>query len=108
MESVRPHSLGFTALSDVVAPSAVALFGGGGFDTFCPLGPWIQTALLESPELEAAVARAGEVLTLYPGDVVALPIGAGVSVTAGDRIRTELKGLGVLESLVSESGVSDD
>lgn len=94
------HVLGETAMCDVVAPERAALLDGGGYDSFCPLGPWIRSGA--DDELLAAVAKASAVLTLYPGDVVAVRTGAMVVVSAGDQIRTEITGIGVLKNPVMD------
>ena len=94
----REHILGRTILNDVVSLAHGALLDGGGFDSFCPLGPWIEEGVSEA--LAAAVGRAGEVLTLMPGDVVALRTGTQQSLSAGALCRVEIPGLGVLENPV--------
>ncbi len=99
------HLLGETALADVVAPDRERLLGGGGYDTFCPLGPWIQTGVRAT--VVEAVARVAAVLTLYPGDVVALRDGTVMDAAAGDRLRIATAGLEVLENPVVD-GACDD
>ena len=95
-----------------------------GFDSFCPLGPWIvkeipagahvrtfindaQTPaqsgsiadMVFSPEY--LVAYISQAITLLPGDVVltGTPEGVG-AVEVGDRIRIEIEGIGCLENTV--------
>lgn len=95
-----------------------------GFDTFCPLGPWVvreinPSALLqtflneESQPVQSAsieemvyspavlVSYISQVMTLLPGDVVltGTPPGVG-ALNAGDRIRVEIEGIGRLENTV--------
>jgi 2-keto-4-pentenoate hydratase/2-oxohepta-3-ene-1,7-dioic acid hydratase in catechol pathway len=95
-----------------------------GFDTFCPLGPWIvreispaarlqtflnnaaqpvQSALLNqmvfSPDF--VVSYISQVMTLLPGDVVLTGTPAGVgAMQVGDRVRVEIEGIGYLENTV--------
>ncbi len=95
-----------------------------GFDTFCPLGPWIvrelsagarlqtflndgaqavQSASIEemtfSPEV--LVAYVSQVMTLLPGDVVLTGTPQGIGpLQVGDRIRVEIEGIGSLENQV--------
>ena len=96
-----------------------------GFDTFCPLGPWIETdvALTEGravrcavngdlrqdgnisdlifpvPELLSHISRWS---TLLPGDVVLTGTPAGTGpLTDGDQVRIEVDGVGVLVHSVS-------
>jgi 2-keto-4-pentenoate hydratase/2-oxohepta-3-ene-1,7-dioic acid hydratase in catechol pathway len=95
-----------------------------GFDTFCPLGPWIvrelnpgaklQTFLNDQPHpVQSAgidqmvfspdflVSYISQVMTLLPGDVVltGTPFGVG-PLSIGDRVRVEIEGIGRLENSV--------
>lgn len=99
-----------------------------GFDTFCPLGPWIvrdinpgarlqtfindrpapvQSASIEqmvySPEV--LVSYISQIMTLMPGDVVltGTPQGVG-SLEPGDRVRVEIEGIGCLENSIAAKG----
>ncbi|WP_008309494.1 fumarylacetoacetate hydrolase family protein [Leptolyngbya sp. PCC 6406] len=96
-----------------------------GFDSFCPLGPWIvrelnpeaqiQSFLNDLPEPvqsapisdmvfkpEVLVAYISQVMTLLPGDVVLTGTPAGVGpLQVGDRIRIEVEGIGSLENTVA-------
>ena len=89
-----------------------------GFDTFCPLGPYIQTEFVDSPELQIKsyvngdlkqdgntrdmMFKIGEILefissimTLLPGDVILTGTPEGVSkVERGDEIKIEIDTLG--------------
>jgi len=100
-----------------------------GFDTFCPLGPWIvrevsptarlQTFLngggqpVQSATLDTAVfapeilvAFISQVMTLYPGDVVLTGTPAGTGpLQPGDRVRVEIEGIGQLQNRVVRSPV---
>jgi len=95
-----------------------------GFDSFCPLGPWIvreipagaylrtfvndaedavQLAsisdMIFSPEY--LVSYISQAITLLPGDVVLTGTPEGVGpVNVGDRIRIEIEGIGCLENSV--------
>lgn len=95
-----------------------------GFDTFCPLGPWIvrelnagatlQTFLNDNPEPvqstsiekmvfspDFLVAYISQIMTLLPGDVVLTGTPSGVgALQIGDRIRVEVEGIGRLENTV--------
>ncbi|MFT5683396.1 MAG: 2-keto-4-pentenoate hydratase/2-oxohepta-3-ene-1,7-dioic acid hydratase in catechol pathway [Myxococcota bacterium] len=95
---VAAHVLGETILCDVVAPDQAMLLGGGGYDTFCPLGPWIRRGI--SAALLSAVARVAGILTLYPGDVVAVRTGEVTIAGAGECIKIAHEGLGILENPV--------
>jgi 2-keto-4-pentenoate hydratase/2-oxohepta-3-ene-1,7-dioic acid hydratase in catechol pathway len=94
-----------------------------GFDTFCPLGPWIETELDPSDlELEtrvngevrqrartsqlrhgvpALIAYVSQIMTLLPGDVLltGTPAGAG-PLTDGDEVSVTIEGIGTLSNRV--------
>lgn len=95
-----------------------------GADSFCPLGPWIDTDIDVSslditctvgddvrqqgntadmvrgvPELIAHISSA---MTLIPGDVILTGTPAGVGpIVAGDTVHVEIGGLGVLSNPVT-------
>jgi 2-keto-4-pentenoate hydratase/2-oxohepta-3-ene-1,7-dioic acid hydratase in catechol pathway len=119
--------LGFTCANDVTARNLQASDGqwtrAKGFDTFCPLGPWIETDLDSSDlavrtlvndeqrqasrtsMLVTSVARLltfiSGVMTLLPGDVVLTGTPAGVGpLSPGDRVAVEIEGIGVLTNHV--------
>ncbi|MGR6317763.1 fumarylacetoacetate hydrolase family protein [Micromonospora soli] len=99
-----------------------------GFDSFCPIGPWITTGLdvsdLEvrcevgrNPEemevrqlgrtkdmvfdVPALVSYISHVMTLLPGDVVLTGTPAGVSpLTDGDTVTVRIEGIGELTNPV--------
>jgi len=96
-----------------------------GFDTFCPLGPWIvrelnpgarlQTFLNDDTQAvqsacidqmvfspDVLVSYISGVMTLLPGDVVltGTPMGVG-SMQVGDRVCVEIEGIGRLENTVA-------
>lgn len=95
-----------------------------GFDTFCPLGPWIvrelsagaklqtflndedsprQSCLLEAMVFSPAVivAYISQIMTLLPGDVILTGTPEGIApLQPGDRVRIEIEGIGSLENPV--------
>jgi 2-keto-4-pentenoate hydratase/2-oxohepta-3-ene-1,7-dioic acid hydratase in catechol pathway len=94
-----------------------------GFDTFAPIGPWIETELDPSSlrvrclvngvvrqdgntrEMGASVFRLVEfisgVMTLFPGDVIATGTPPGVgAVKAGDVMTVDIEGIGPLTNRV--------
>jgi 2-keto-4-pentenoate hydratase/2-oxohepta-3-ene-1,7-dioic acid hydratase in catechol pathway len=119
--------LGFTCANDVTARNLQASDGqwtrAKGFDTFCPLGPWIETDL-DSSDLAVrtlvndeprqssrtsmlvnSVARLlafiSGVMTLLPGDVILTGTPAGIGpLNPGDRVAVEIEGIGVLSNRV--------
>src|SRR5205807_1545630 len=102
-----------------------------GFDSFCPLGPWIETDLralgLDPADLEVACTVDGEarqhgrtsqllfdvptlvsyisdVMTLLPGDVVLTGTPSGVGpMQPGQRVEVTIEGLGTLGNPVTEA-----
>ena len=127
-DKAMDYVLGLTCLNDVTARQLQAQDGqftrAKGFDTFCPLGPWIETDLDPSdlpvraelnrclvqdgrtsqmifslPEIIAFISR---VMTLLPGDVIATGTPAGIGPLAeGDVIVVEVGGVGRLENPVA-------
>lgn len=124
IENVGSHILGYTAANDVTARDLQRQDGqwtrSKGFDTFCPLGPAIDTELdpLEglsvvcrvNGEVRQAgsssdlvfgvgelVAYISRIMTLLPGDVILTGTPSGVGpVVAGDTMEVEVEGVGVL------------
>ena len=122
------HILGYTCLNDVTARDLqkkdIQFTRSKSFDTFCPLGPVIETELDPSsvrvcsylngqkrqdsdtsnlihkvPELVSFISN---VMTLEPGDVIATgtPFGVGL-LRPGDEITIEIDGIGRLTNPVS-------
>jgi 2-keto-4-pentenoate hydratase/2-oxohepta-3-ene-1,7-dioic acid hydratase in catechol pathway len=126
-ETARAGILGFTCVNDVTArdfQKKDGIFGRAkGFDTFCPVGPWIDTDL-DGTDLEVstwvngerrAVGRTSEmhfdiptllafissVMTLHPGDIIATGTPPGVApLNAGDHVEVRIEGLGALANPV--------
>ena len=127
-EDASQYLLGYTAANDVTARDLQNRDGqwtrAKGFDTFCPLGPVIETELDPLERLAVIcrvngdVRQAGftsdmvfgvaeiiefitTVMTLLPGDVVLTGTPAGVSkVESGDRMEVEIDGIGTLANPV--------
>ena len=98
-----------------------------GFDTFCPVGAWVETepGPLERVELitrvngetrqhgrivdmlwpvDALLAYISNVMTLEPGDLILTGTPAGVGpLCAGDTVEVELPGIAVLRHGVREA-----
>ncbi|MEU4640756.1 fumarylacetoacetate hydrolase family protein [Micromonospora sp. NPDC023814] len=123
---------GYTCANDVTARDLQRSDGqwtrAKGFDSFCPIGPWITTGLdvrdLEvrcevgrNPEemevrqlgrtrdmvfdVPALVSYVSHVMTLLPGDVVLTGTPAGVSpLTDGDTVTVRIEGIGELTNPV--------
>jgi 2-keto-4-pentenoate hydratase/2-oxohepta-3-ene-1,7-dioic acid hydratase in catechol pathway len=121
------YVLGYTCGNDVSARDYQFKDGqwarAKSFDTFCPLGPWINTELNPSdlavkcrvngeirqdsrtslmvfnvPFLIEYISR---VMTLLPGDVIMTGTPAGVSpIQPGEEVEVEVEGVGVLRNPV--------
>ncbi len=128
IERVDDYILGFTIANDVTARdiqfSDLQWARSKGFDTFCPLGPWVDTefdpegARLES-RVNGSVRQQGTThdmnfgiyevfsyvsqnVTLNPGDVILTGSPAGLArIQKGDVVECEIKGLGVLSNPVA-------
>lgn len=121
------YVFGYTIANDVTARDLQRRDGqwarAKGFDTFCPLGPVIDTELdLEQGTIAtsvngerrqegrfadmvhsvaAIVAYASSVFTLLPGDVILTGTPAGVGpIVAGDVVEVTVPGLGSLSNAV--------
>jgi 2-keto-4-pentenoate hydratase/2-oxohepta-3-ene-1,7-dioic acid hydratase in catechol pathway len=126
-EDAMAHVFGYTIANDVTARDLqradATWTRGKGFDTFCPLGPWIETefdpadALITchvSQELRQMastrdmvfsiprlIAFISSVMTLEPGDVVLTGTPSGVGdLVEGDTVSITIEGLGTLTSPV--------
>lgn len=126
-EGADEYILGYTVVNDVTARDLQFSDGqwtrGKGFDTFCPLGPWIDTEFDPSDAMitckvngelrqmastrdmvfgiRELVAFASSVMTLEPGDVLLTGTPAGVGpLRDGDTVEVEVAGLGVLRNPV--------
>jgi 2-keto-4-pentenoate hydratase/2-oxohepta-3-ene-1,7-dioic acid hydratase in catechol pathway len=126
-DKAEDHILGYTAANDVTARDLQRRDGqwtrGKGFDTFCPLGPWIETELeiadvlitlrvngemrqMASTQemiftIPQLIAFVSSVMTLMPGDVLLTGTPAGVGeLQEGDSIEVDIEGIGVLQNPV--------
>jgi len=119
---------GYTIANDVTARDLQKKDGqwsrAKGFDTFCPLGPWIETEFIPGDQKITATLN-GEVkqssvlsemifkipqiiefvtnvMTLLPGDVILTGTPAGIGpMPAGASISVAIEGLGILTNKVS-------
>ncbi len=114
---------GFTIANDVTARDLQQQDGqwtrAKGFDTFCPLGPWIETEFTATDamischvnnslrqmgstrdmifDIYQLVAYISTVMTLNPGDVILTGTPAGVSpLEDGDTVSIHIEGIGSL------------
>ena len=123
---------GYTIANDVTArdlqKSDVQFTRAKGFDSFCPLGPWIETDLdpqtfadgvqLQTHlngdlkqdgstsdlifDIPTLIAYVSSVMTLLPGDVILTGTPAGVGpMEIGDEVEISIAGLGTLTNTVT-------
>lgn len=119
--------LGYTCANDVTARDLQARDGqwtrAKGFDTFCPIGPWIETEAdpadlavsttvngevrqdartsLLLHGVPALVEYVSQVMTLLPGDVILTGTPAGVGpLEIGDEVTVTVDGVGSLTNRV--------
>jgi 2-keto-4-pentenoate hydratase/2-oxohepta-3-ene-1,7-dioic acid hydratase in catechol pathway len=128
MEDAGDYVLGYTAANDVTARDLqkrdVQWTRGKGFDTFCPLGPAIDTDLDPLEGLQVTCRVNGDlrqsgstadmifgvaelieyisrIMTLLPGDVILTGTPSGVGpIEVGDKVEVEIEGIGVLMNTV--------
>jgi 2-keto-4-pentenoate hydratase/2-oxohepta-3-ene-1,7-dioic acid hydratase in catechol pathway len=121
------HVLGYAAANDVTARDQQRADGqftrGKGHDSFCPIGPWIETVLDPSDlritarvngelrqdastrnmlhDVPTLIAFMSAVMTLLPGDVILTGTPAGVGpIVDGDTVTIEVEGIGELTNPV--------
>ncbi len=126
-EDPLDYVLGYTCVNDVTARDLqrkdVQFTRGKSFDTFCPVGPAIVGGLdplnlTVVTRVNGVVKQNGRtadmafsvpfliryianVMTLYPGDLIATGTPAGVSkMNAGDVVEVEIDGIGVLRNTI--------
>jgi 2-keto-4-pentenoate hydratase/2-oxohepta-3-ene-1,7-dioic acid hydratase in catechol pathway len=130
-EAAMDHVFGYTIANDVTARDLqrkdIQWTRGKGFDTFCPLGPWIETDF--DPADALITCHVGEelrqmastrdmvftipqlivfissVMTLEPGDLILTGTPSGVGdLTAGVQVSITIEGLGSLTNpVITES-----
>jgi 2-keto-4-pentenoate hydratase/2-oxohepta-3-ene-1,7-dioic acid hydratase in catechol pathway len=119
----RQHILGYTCANDVTARDLQKQDGqwtrAKGFDTFCPVGPWIETDLDPSDlqietylngerrqssrtsqfvfDVDHLVSFISQVMTLEPGDLIITGTPAGIGpMKRGDSVEVRIEGIGSL------------
>jgi len=128
VEEARKAIWGYTCCNDVTARDLQSVDGqwtrAKGFDTFCPVGPWIDTDFVEGDQ--AIVCRvngeerqrstlahrtwdcarllsfASSVMTIEPHDILTSGTPAGIGpLRAGDEVVVEIEGLAALTNPVA-------
>ena len=130
-EDALDYVLGYTCANDVSARDIQKADGqwtrAKGFDTFCPIGPWIELELDagdvevtgtidervvqhgRTSDLIHSIAKIIEtisgVMTLLPGDVILTGTPAGVStLVPGNTVKVSIEGIGTLSNPVIDAG----
>ena len=127
-EDFRDYVLGYTCINDVTARDLQKKDGqftrSKSFDTFAPLGPWIETEIANPDNLMVEGYLNGErrqhsntsnlvfsvatlvsfisrIMTLLPGDVIATGTPSGIGpMRAGDVVEIRLESIGALRNRV--------
>lgn len=123
------YVFGYTCANDVTARDKQPAHGqwtyAKGFDTFCPLGPVIETAITDPEQLslkgylngklvqetstsdhvfpvDEIIEFVSDCMTLLPGDVIITGTPAGVGpLVPGDQFAVEIDGIGILKNTVA-------
>ncbi|MEV0258457.1 fumarylacetoacetate hydrolase family protein [Streptomyces sp. NPDC018029] len=130
-ERARDVILGYTCANDVTARDVQKRekqwARAKGFDTACPLGPWVETDLDPSDltiqctvngeqrqlgrtaemvrSVEDLIVHISEAMTLLPGDVILTGTPAGVGpLNVGDEVAVTIEGIGTLTNKVIKRG----
>ena len=128
-EKVKDVIFGYTVANDVTARDLQKKDGqwsrAKGFDTFCPIGPWIDTEFVPGSQLVTAtvdgelkqsaplsdmvfdvpfiIEFVTKVMTLLPGDVILTGTPSGIGpMNAGGEVEVAVEGLGSLKNKVSD------
>jgi 2-keto-4-pentenoate hydratase/2-oxohepta-3-ene-1,7-dioic acid hydratase in catechol pathway len=129
-EDARDHILGYTIVNDVTERhyqrDDLLWTRAKGFDSFCPVGPWIETdfntadaiiscrvngdlrQMASTREMvflvEQLIAFASSFMTLLPGDLLLTGTPEGVGpINPGDTVEVEIEGIGKLSNPVVQS-----
>lgn len=122
----RDYVLGYTCINDVTARDLQKKDGqftrSKSFDTFAPLGPWIETEISDPDNLTVETYLNGErrqqgntgnmvfavptlvafisrIMTLLPGDVIATGTPSGIGpMRPGDVVEIKVEGIGTLRN----------
>jgi len=131
-EAAFNHIFGYTIANDVTARdlqrSDLLWTRAKGFDTFCPVGPWIETEFDPSDALitchvngemrqmastrdmvftiKQLIAYTSSIMTLEPGDILLTGTPSGVSpIVSGDTVEIKINGIGTLRNPVTQQSM---
>ncbi len=126
-DEAKNYIFGYTCLNDVTARDLQnqdpQWTRAKGFDTFAPIGPWIETnidpdnsdiklrlngKLKQSSntsnfifKTDYLVSKISEIMTLYPGDIITTGTPSGIGpINVGDIVEVEIDGIGTLKNTV--------
>ncbi len=124
------YILGYTCLNDITARDQqqkdIQWTRAKTYDTFCPLGPWLETSLTPGQlqvqsilnkktvqdsntknfifSVNRLVSFISGIMTLMPGDVISTGTPSGIGpMKPGDTIEIEIEGIGTLRNKVAGS-----
>ncbi|MBN1574668.1 MAG: fumarylacetoacetate hydrolase family protein [Deltaproteobacteria bacterium] len=125
VEKAKDYIFGYTCLNDVTARDLqiadIQFTRAKSFDTFCPIGPWVETELdptnlaIETTVNEKVVQSSNtkmmnwnafelvsfisNVMTLLPGDIIATGTPPGIGpITSGDVVEITIERIGTLKN----------
>lgn len=129
LDKTKDYILGYTCVNDVTERHNQKDDGqwtrAKGYDTFAPIGPWIETELVPDNLLVEAILNGNtcqsantsdlifsitelisfisSIMTLLPGDIIATGTPSGVGrINSGDIIEIRIEGIGTLRNSVSQ------
>lgn len=127
-QEVSKYIFGYTCLNDVTARDLqkkdIQWTRAKSFNTFCPLGPWVETKLNPANlkiklllngrlkqnsstanfifSVEKLVSFISKIMTLLPGDIISTGTPPGVGkMKRGDIVEVEIEGIGRLSNRVA-------
>ena len=128
IDTAMDYVWGFTIANDVTARDIQNLDGqwtrAKGFDTFCPLGPWVETEFVPDGQIletrvdgdvrqhasidllihkvPRIIQHVSQAMTLLPGDVILTGTPAGIGpIESGQQVEITIEGIGVLTNPVA-------
>ena len=128
IENANDFIWGFTIANDVTARDIQNIDGqwtrAKGFDTFCPLGPWVETEFVPDGQIletrvdgdvrqrasvdllihkvDRIIQHVSQAMTLLPGDVILTGTPAGIGpLESGQSVEISIEGIGTLTNPVA-------
>lgn len=128
IDQANEYIWGYTIANDVTARDIQNIDGqwtrAKGFDTFCPLGPWIETEFVPEGQIletrvdgearqrasvdllihkvDRIIQHVSEAMTLLPGDIILSGTPAGIGpISSGQIIEVSIEGIGTLTNPVA-------